>query len=146
MAQERLIDVPGEEAPTPARQTSKGIGAGDIAFLHDLSGLAAARRLGVPLVIVLLDNDGGGIFEFLPVAGAGEEYVEHIATPHGLDLGHAAALFGLDHQRVAAPERFREVLDTALASQTARCRATFCARSVRMWISVVRWEAVRTAV
>jgi len=119
---------------------------GDVAFLHDLSGLAAARRLGIPLVIVLLDNDGGGIFAFLPVAGAGDGYVEHVATPHGLDLGHAAALFGLDHQRVASPERFREVLDAALAASHATLIHVRTDRAENVALHRQVWEAVRAAV
>jgi 2-succinyl-5-enolpyruvyl-6-hydroxy-3-cyclohexene-1-carboxylate synthase len=119
---------------------------GDVAFLHDLSGLVAARRLGLPLVIVLLDNDGGGIFEFLPVAGAGEGYVEHVATPHGLDLGHAAPLFGLDHQRVASPERFREALDAALAAAHATLIHIRTDRAENVALHRRVWEAVRAAV
>ena len=41
---------------------------GDVALAHDLGGLLAARRLGLSLTIVLINNDGGGIFSFLPVA------------------------------------------------------------------------------
>ncbi len=44
---------------------------GDVALAHDVGGLLAARRLGIKLTIVLLDNDGGGIFDFLPVSGEG---------------------------------------------------------------------------
>ena len=68
---------------------------GDVALIHDLGGLLAASRLGLKLTVVLLHNDGGGIFHFLPVAGEGDDFVEHVATPHGLDFAHAAALFGL---------------------------------------------------
>jgi 2-succinyl-5-enolpyruvyl-6-hydroxy-3-cyclohexene-1-carboxylate synthase len=67
---------------------------GDLALLHDLSGLLAARRAGAPLFIVLVNNDGGGIFNFLPVAHATEHFEELFATPHGLDLAHVAALCG----------------------------------------------------
>ena len=59
---------------------------GDVALAHDVGGLLAATRLGLKLTIVLIDNDGGGIFEFLPVSGEGEDYVRHVVTPHGLDL------------------------------------------------------------
>ncbi|MFL5905865.1 MAG: hypothetical protein ACJ76Q_18950, partial [Solirubrobacteraceae bacterium] len=46
-----------------------------------VGALASARRLGLSLTIVLLDNDGGGIFSFLPVAREGDAFVEHVATP-----------------------------------------------------------------
>jgi 2-succinyl-5-enolpyruvyl-6-hydroxy-3-cyclohexene-1-carboxylate synthase len=87
---------------------------GDVALAHDLGGLLAARRHDLTITIVLLDNDGGGIFEFLPIAGEGEAYVEHVATPHGLDFAHAAALFGCDHVVVASLDDLRRALDAPL--------------------------------
>ena len=72
---------------------------GDVALAHDIGGLIAARRLGLDLTIVVLNNDGGGIFHFLPVSGETDAFEEHVATPHGLDFAQAAALYGLDHTR-----------------------------------------------
>ncbi|MEA2159943.1 MAG: 2-succinyl-5-enolpyruvyl-6-hydroxy-3-cyclohexene-carboxylate synthase [Solirubrobacteraceae bacterium] len=74
---------------------------GDVALAYDIGGLLAGRRLNVPLSIVLLNNDGGGIFHFLPVAREGDAFEEHVATPHGLDFAHAAALYGCAHERPA---------------------------------------------
>jgi 2-succinyl-5-enolpyruvyl-6-hydroxy-3-cyclohexene-1-carboxylate synthase len=88
---------------------------GDVALAHDIGGLMAARRLGVALTIVLLNNDGGGIFEFLPVAGERDAFEEHIATPHGLDFAHAAALYGCSHSHVRSVAELRVGLDLALA-------------------------------
>ena len=91
---------------------------GDLALLHDLSGLLAARRLGVPLLLVVVNNDGGGIFNFLPVAQATDRFEELFATPHGVDLAHLAALCGakLVRPRDAAELRaaIREGLGNAL--------------------------------
>jgi 2-succinyl-5-enolpyruvyl-6-hydroxy-3-cyclohexene-1-carboxylate synthase len=89
---------------------------GDVALAHDVGGLLAARRLGLALAIVLLNNDGGGIFDFLPVAREGADFEEHVATPHGLDFARAAALYGCSHERVEEPEAFRAALDRALAA------------------------------
>jgi 2-succinyl-5-enolpyruvyl-6-hydroxy-3-cyclohexene-1-carboxylate synthase len=77
---------------------------GDVALLHDVGGLLSARRAGVALTIVCVNNDGGGIFDFLPVAGAAAagSYERHIATPHGVDLAELAALGGLEHRRVGS--------------------------------------------
>jgi 2-succinyl-5-enolpyruvyl-6-hydroxy-3-cyclohexene-1-carboxylate synthase len=47
----------------------------------------------------VLNNDGGGIFHFLPVSGETDAFEEHVATPHGLDFAKAAALYGLTHTR-----------------------------------------------
>jgi 2-succinyl-5-enolpyruvyl-6-hydroxy-3-cyclohexene-1-carboxylate synthase len=84
---------------------------GDVALAHDVGGLLAARRTGLSLTIVLLHNDGGGIFEFLPVAGERDAFEEHIATPHGLDFAHAAALYGCSHERVRTVDELRAALD-----------------------------------
>ena len=64
--------------------------------------------------MVLLHNDGGGIFHFLPVAGEGEDFVEHVATPHGLDFAHAAALFGCGYEAADDIAGFRAALGRAL--------------------------------
>jgi 2-succinyl-5-enolpyruvyl-6-hydroxy-3-cyclohexene-1-carboxylate synthase len=85
---------------------------GDIALIHDLWGLLAGRRLGLRLAIVLLNNDGGGIFHFLPIARETDVFEEHVATPHGLDFARAASLFDAGHELVTSPSGF----DTALAS------------------------------
>ena len=94
---------------------------GDVALAHDLGGLLAARRLGLKLTIVLLDNGGGGIFDFLPVADATraqerDVYVEHIATPTGLDFALAAELFGAGHLRVEDARELPSALQGALAA------------------------------
>jgi 2-succinyl-5-enolpyruvyl-6-hydroxy-3-cyclohexene-1-carboxylate synthase len=88
---------------------------GDVALAHDIGGLLAVRRLGLALTIVLLNNDGGGIFHFLPVAGQRDAFEEHVATPHGLDFGRAAALYGVEHRRPRNIEELGEAVGGALA-------------------------------
>jgi 2-succinyl-5-enolpyruvyl-6-hydroxy-3-cyclohexene-1-carboxylate synthase len=82
---------------------------GDLALIYDLSGLAAARRLGVDLTIVCVNNGGGGIFDFLPVAAAAdpELYEEHIATPAGVDLERVAAVADMRHTLATTPDEVR---------------------------------------
>ena len=82
---------------------------GELALLHDLGGLLAARRAGAELTIVCVNNGGGGIFDFLPLAAAAEPgpYEEHIATPSGVDLGDVAELAGLHHTVAGSPEEVR---------------------------------------
>ena len=65
---------------------------GELALAHDLGGLLAARRAGVELSVVCLDNGGGGIFDFLPLAEHADPalYEEHVATPAGVDLAALA--------------------------------------------------------
>ncbi len=82
---------------------------GDLALLHDLGGLLAARRHRVSATIVALNNDGGGIFSMLPVASHRDAvgFDALFTTPHGLDFAHAAALFGASHLRVTGLEELR---------------------------------------
>ena len=87
---------------------------GDLAFLHDLGGLLIARRSGIALTVVVANNDGGGIFSFLPVAGVGAAFEPLFATPHGLELSHAAALFGAHYARVQSSAELREALQAGL--------------------------------
>ncbi len=119
---------------------------GDVALAHDVGGLLAASRLGLRLVIVLIDNDGGGIFNFLPVAdGAGAEFEPHVATPHGLDFAHAAALYGLGWERAQDVDTFRAALGRALTADhsTIICVRTDRADNVALHRRV--WESVRDA-
>jgi 2-succinyl-5-enolpyruvyl-6-hydroxy-3-cyclohexene-1-carboxylate synthase len=88
---------------------------GDVALAHDIGGLLAARRLDLAVTIVLLNNDGGGIFHFLPVAGESDGFEEHVATPHGLDFSHAAALYGLDYERPATVAALRHAVEAAVS-------------------------------
>jgi len=75
---------------------------GDITFYHDMNGLLAVRRCGVPLTLVLLNNDGGGIFHRLPIKDFEPAFTDYFITPHGLDFSHAAALYGLDYIHIDA--------------------------------------------
>lgn len=97
---------------------------GDIAFLHDLNALVAARLHALSATIVLVDNDGGGIFSFLPqarpaatLAGSGlpEHYEELFGTPHGIDVGPVVAALGGEHRVVGHAE-----LAVAIADSLAR--------------------------
>jgi 2-succinyl-5-enolpyruvyl-6-hydroxy-3-cyclohexene-1-carboxylate synthase len=78
---------------------------GELALLHDVGGLLAARRAGIDLTIVCSNNGGGGIFDFLPVADHADPaaYEQHIATPADVDLPALAALAAIDHRRADIP-------------------------------------------
>jgi len=70
---------------------------GDLALLHDLSGMISARRLGLHLTAVCVDNDGGEIFSMLPIAdhGADIDFAGLFRTPHGIDIAGLAGFAGI---------------------------------------------------
>lgn len=87
---------------------------GDLGLLHDLGGLAALRDVSTPVRIVVIDNNGGGIFHYLPQAKALEEdeFEALLGTPRGVDVAGAAALFGLSHHRI---ENFGQLPDALIS-------------------------------
>jgi 2-succinyl-5-enolpyruvyl-6-hydroxy-3-cyclohexene-1-carboxylate synthase len=119
---------------------------GDVALAHDVGGLLAASRLGLRLTIVLLHNDGGGIFHFLPVAQEGDDFVEHVATPHGLDFAHATALYGCAFERAAEPDGFRSALDRALGADRTTIVEVRTDREDNVVVHRRIWEAVARSV
>ena len=78
---------------------------GDLALHHDSNGLAALRHAEAPVRLVVLNNDGGGIFEFLPQADQVEraEFEAIFGTPLGLDLAKLAELHGIEHHTITHP-------------------------------------------
>ena len=79
---------------------------GDVAFCHDQSSLTALARRGLPLTIVVVDNDGGGIFSFLPQATTldAERFEQLFGTPHGTDVLALARAHGLGATEVTTSE------------------------------------------
>jgi 2-succinyl-5-enolpyruvyl-6-hydroxy-3-cyclohexene-1-carboxylate synthase len=93
--------------------------AGDLAFLHDLAGLAVAKRFGAKVLFAVLDNDGGGIFSLLPIAAHGEAvgFERLFRTPHGLPLERAGALFDLPATRARSWIELRAAVKEWLAGE-----------------------------
>ncbi|WP_457653645.1 2-succinyl-5-enolpyruvyl-6-hydroxy-3-cyclohexene-1-carboxylic-acid synthase [Rhodocaloribacter sp.] len=79
---------------------------GDLALLHDLNALALVRSARHPFVIVAVNNDGGGIFHFLPIARHTEIFEPYFGTPHGRSFEHAARMFDLAYARPATEAAF----------------------------------------
>jgi 2-succinyl-5-enolpyruvyl-6-hydroxy-3-cyclohexene-1-carboxylate synthase len=98
-----------------ARSSDRALGLflGDVSFFHDTTGLALARQIDHrPLVIVVVQNRGGRIFEQLPIAKAEVEphVLSHITTPHAIEVEPLCRGFGIRHAR---PES-RAALDAEL--------------------------------
>jgi 2-succinyl-5-enolpyruvyl-6-hydroxy-3-cyclohexene-1-carboxylate synthase len=113
---------------------------GDVALVHDAGALLSARRLGLDLVIVLIDNGGGGIFDFLPVAGQTDHFERHIATPTGVDFEQLAAAAGFDYAPIADPAD----LAAELRAGGLRLLHARTDRAENVALHRACWDALRT--
>ncbi|EIQ01009.1 2-succinyl-5-enolpyruvyl-6-hydroxy-3-cyclohexene-1-carboxylic-acid synthase [Opitutaceae bacterium TAV1] len=82
---------------------------GDLALLHDTNGFLSAGRLRGSLTIVLINNNGGGIFEHLPVAQFDPPFEEYWATPQRVDFATLCAAYGVEHVAVRDGAHFAEL-------------------------------------
>jgi len=84
---------------------------GDLALLHDLNSLALLRE--TPVVVVVLNNDGGGIFNFLPVSAQKAFFEPYFGTPQGVGFEYAAKMFGLGYEQPRTIGEFLEAYRAA---------------------------------
>lgn len=89
---------------------------GDLAFLHDTNGLLGAARRGLDAAFVVIDNDGGGIFSFLPQADDPEHFERLFGTPHGLDLVDVATAHGVGASRITYATELIPAVEKAIAT------------------------------
>ena len=119
---------------------------GDVSFYHDMNGLLAVQRHNVNATIVLLNNDGGGIFSFLPQADEAEHFEELFGTPHGLDFRPAAELYGLAYRRAESWQDFREAIEASLGSPGVGLVEVRTDRRENVRLHRELWAAVSEAV
>ena len=123
---------------------------GDLSFYHDMNGLLAARRFaqaggslfGLRVTIVLLNNDGGGIFSLLPQAEDTGHFEELFGTPHGLDFRHAAEMYGLAYHRADCWDDFRSAVRESMASDGVTIVEVRTGRRANARLHRELWQAV----
>lgn len=118
---------------------------GDIAFYHDLNGLLAAKRHSLNATIILINNDGGGIFSFLPQAAYPEHFEQLFGTPHGLDFRPVAEMYGADYQRVSHWPEFRAALNNGLQATGLNIIEVQTQRDLNVSQHRQVWKAVAAA-
>ena len=89
---------------------------GDLSSLHDLNSLALLSKNSQPVIVVIINNDGGGIFSFLPIAQSTQIFDPYFGTPHGVDFADAAAMFKLDYYHPCTPDQLIDNYTQALAT------------------------------
>lgn len=118
---------------------------GDLAFLHDLSGLAAVARTGVCATIIVINNGGGGIFQYLPVAETEAPTDELFVAEHEHSFAAAAELYGLDYFCPRGEDELAALLHTSPNSGTARLVELVVAREASAARHKALWAAAAAA-
>jgi 2-succinyl-5-enolpyruvyl-6-hydroxy-3-cyclohexene-1-carboxylate synthase len=125
----------GDTGPTVAL-------TGDLCFLHDTNGLLGAARRGVDATFVVVDNDGGGIFSFLPQADLPDHFEDVFGTPQGVDLAALCAVHDIPVTHVTAAHEVGPAVTDAIAAGGVRVvlvrteRASNVTRHREVWAAV----------
>lgn len=90
---------------------------GDLSFYHDLNGLLAAKLHEINATIIVINNDGGGIFSFLPQAEHGAHFEELFGTPLGLDYRSVVEMYGGSFTRVKSWAAFRQAVQHGMVGK-----------------------------
>ena len=119
---------------------------GDLTLLHDLGGLLGAARRELDATIVVLDNDGGGIFSFLPHVALADHFERLFGTPHGLDLVAVAAAVAVPAVRVERAAEVVPAVDRARADGGVRLVVVPTDRADNVARHDQAWQAVAAAI
>jgi len=119
---------------------------GDLSFYHDLNGLLAAKLHRLNLTVVLVNNDGGGIFSFLPQADHPRHFEALFGTPHGLSFEPAVAMYGGRYCRVENWDQFAQAVRTGLTEGGLHVIEVRSRRDVNVRQHRRIWERVAEAV
>ena len=119
--------------------------AGDLSMLHDQNGLLIARNEDIDAVFVVLNNDGGGIFSFLPQAESVPDFERAFATPHGVDFSRLAGVYGVEHHLLADAAALPGRLDAAIATGGVHLIEARADRAANVELHGELWAVVAAA-
>ncbi|TGB02162.1 2-succinyl-5-enolpyruvyl-6-hydroxy-3-cyclohexene-1-carboxylic-acid synthase [Halobacillus salinus] len=119
---------------------------GDVSFFHDLNGLWMAKNKDIPLKIVLINNDGGGIFSYLPQVKHPEHFEELFGTPVGLDFTKALEMYGASHTKVTSWEAYKQALKDVYEESGLSVIEVITNRTDHVDFHRAKWKKVEEAI
>ncbi len=114
---------------------------GDLSFLHDVNGLIISRFQETNLTIVIMNNDGGGIFSYLPQASDSQYFEKLFGTPTGLTFDHIAKMYDAQYSAVETVEGFKEEI-SKVKEKPVRIIEVFTDRQVNIQAHRKLWDAI----
>lgn len=125
------------------RQRDSYLIIGDLAFLHDISGLTATRYQDCQLTIIVFNNDGGGIFSYLPQSTVEAHYEELFGTPTALSFSHIAKMYEMEYLWV---DNLDELFPKFAAEQKMSMRLIeiFTDREENVYAHRALWQQINT--
>ena len=118
---------------------------GDLALYHDMNGLLASKVHGIDATIVVLNNDGGGIFSFLPQAEHPEHFEKLFGTPHGLDFEPVAAVYHAAYQRAHDSQSLRRCVRDGISRRGLQMIEVKTERKRNVELHREAWKSVASA-
>jgi 2-succinyl-5-enolpyruvyl-6-hydroxy-3-cyclohexene-1-carboxylate synthase len=119
--------------------------AGDLSMLHDQNGLLLTRNEPVDAVFVVVNNDGGGIFSFLPQAEYPQHFERLFGTPHGVDFAAVASVYGCSHALVEDPADLVPRVTDGIAARGVQLVEVRTERAANVDVHRRVWDAVAQA-
>lgn len=119
---------------------------GDLSFYHDLNSLYLSKRLRNPLVIILINNSGGGIFDMLPIANEKIDFEKYFKTPVNMNYEKAVQAFDLNYSRVKSWADLKSRYNKAIKSKTSTVLEIITNSKQSVELRRKFWEEARTTV
>lgn len=92
---------------------------GDLSALHDLNSLSILTKEEIKVILIIVNNDGGGIFSFLPISAYPETFEKYFGVPHGYNFEHICKMFGLEYRVTKDREELKRLYLNALEKETS---------------------------
>jgi len=115
---------------------------GDLSFYHDVNGLLAAKLQKLHATIIVLNNNGGGIFSFLPQANERKHFERLFGTPTHLSFHHVVDMYDGHYEKVETWEHFRQALTNAFSRETLNVIEVPSSREYNVKIHQKLWKDV----
>lgn len=119
---------------------------GDLAFYHDLNGLMAVKKYNINLTVILLNNDGGGIFDMLPIANFEPQFTEFFSTPHGLDFAPIVQAYGCDYVEIRDWQHFQASVLDSLRQPGTQILEVKSDRQLNKQLHQHLWQTITSAI